>query len=31
MVYCKSEEKLNNKIKSVTCKKVVEDHILAEV
>ena len=31
MVYCESNEKLDNKIKKVKCKKVIEDHILAEL
>ena len=31
MVYCESEEKLDNKIKNVKCKKVDDDHILAEI
>ncbi len=31
MVYCESNEKLDNKIKRVKCKKVIEDHILAEL
>lgn len=31
MVYCKSEEKLGNKIKKVKCKKVINDYILAEI
>ena len=31
MVYCESEEKLDNKIKKIKCKKVIEDHILAEI
>ena len=31
MVYCEAEEKLDNKIKSVRCKKVMGDHILAEI
>ena len=31
MVYCESKEKLDNKIKSVSCKKVIDDHIVAEI
>ena len=31
MVYCESGEKLDNKIKKVKCKKVMGDHILAEI
>ena len=31
MVYCESKEKLNNKIKSVSCKKVIDDHIVAKI
>ena len=31
IVYCESEEKLDNKIKKVKCKKVMGDHILAEI
>ena len=30
MVYCESKEKLDNKIESVKCKKVMEEHIIAE-
>ena len=31
MVYCESKEKLDNKIKKVNCKKVIDDHIVAEI
>ena len=31
MVYCESKEKLDNKIKNVNCKKVIDDHIVAEI
>ena len=31
MVYCESEEKIDNKIKKVICKKVISDHIFAEM
>lgn len=31
MVYCESKEKLDNKIKSVNCEKVVDDHIMARI
>ena len=31
MIYCESEEKIDNEIKSVECKKVLGDHILAEI
>lgn len=31
MVYCESKEKLDNKIKSVSCKKVIDDHIVAKI
>ena len=31
MVYCESKEKLDNTIKNVKCKKVIEDHIVAEI
>ena len=31
MVYCESKEKLDNKIQSVNCKKVINDHIVAEI
>ena len=31
MVYCKSEERLDNKIKKVKCEKIIEDHILAKM
>lgn len=31
IVYCQSKEKIDNKIKKVQCKQVVEDHILAEL
>ena len=31
MVYCKSKEKLDNKIKKVQCKNVEYDHIMAEL
>lgn len=31
MVYCESEEKLDNKIKNVMCNKVINDHIVAKI
>ena len=31
MVYCKSEERLDNKIKKVKCEEIIEDHILAKM
>ena len=31
MIYCESKEKLDNKIKIVNCKKVIDDHIVAEI
>ena len=30
MVYCKSQEKLDNQIKKVKCKEVQNEHIVAE-
>ena len=31
MIYCESKEKLDDKIKIVNCKKVIDDHIVAEI